>query len=1070
MKCPACGHQDQRGDFYCRHCGTALRTRSRDGEALRPEGQRRQITALFCDIVGSTALSEQLDPEDMVNVIRAYRDACTGVVERFDGWIARHLGDGILIYFGYPAAQEDDAERAVRTGLGLVRAVAGLALPSRTGLRVRVGIATGLVVVDDPADRSALEERMVIGGPLNLAARLQTLAEPNSVVIAETTRRLIGRLFDCADLGDRELRGFAKPVRVWRVDGERNVASRFAAFHEAGATPLIGREEEFALLADRWRRSEKGEGQVVLLGGEPGIGKSRMLHELSRNLDIPPDGRLEFSCSPQFRHTAFFPVIETLEREAGFAADDGPDRRLDKLRAMLARSGCLGDDALQPIASLLSIPFDDRGRPVVQEAGQRRELMLEALAAHLAGLASRRPLLLQFEDVHAADPSTLDLLTLIMDRARSSRLMVIVTFRLDFDPPWTEDARPNVTGVVLKRFTPAQSAMLVNSVACRGTLPDGVIGRIIGRADGVPLFIEELTKAVIEASVPGDGSGHPGVAATTIPATLQDLLMARLDRLAPGKEVAQIGAVIGREFSYDMLAAVSDLDDRALRDALDQLTGGGLLLSHGTPPGATYGFKHALIQETAYQALLRGKRQQLHGRIVRTLVERFPDTVRSRPELVARHYEESGQFREAARYRLIAGQRALAQSGSLEAVEQVNEGLRLLAGLPEGAGRDRLEIPLQVTLGAALAATRGLAAPEVGGAYARARRLCEQIGERAQLLTVLYGQTEFHLDRAELRHALAIAKELLAEAEQQRETPARLTGHSAVGVISFYLGQLEAAGRHLEQAIALHDLPQSRYLPLVQPYNHRIKCLGFLSWNLFSQGYPDRAVERQREALTRARLLSHPATLAFALEQASDFSAYAGAPEQVADLTGELIGLASDCGFASALAAGRILRGWALVHLGRIAEGMPIMQEGMAAYRATRGELGIPFHLALFAEALSKAGRTSEGLVLIDEAIERAERWELGSQAELQWRRGELLIAADQVAAAEAALRRGLDIARRQNARMRELRAATSLARLWQRRGRCREARELLEPIYSWFREGLDTRDLKNARAVLSRT
>ncbi|WP_192499057.1 ATP-binding protein [Skermanella pratensis] len=1029
------------------------------------------MTALFCDIVGSTALSEQLDPEDMCNVIRAYRDVSTGVVERFDGWIARHLGDGILIYFGYPAVQENDAERAVRTGLALVRAVAGLVLPSRPGLRVRVGIATGLVVVDDLADRSVLEERMVIGGPLNLAARLQTLAEPNSVVIAETTRRLIGGLFDCTDMGDQELRGFAKPVRVWRVDGERNVASRFAALHDTGSTPMIGREEEFALLADRWHRSAAGDGQVVLLGGEPGIGKSRMLHELSRHLGIPPDGRLDFSCSPQFRHTAFFPVIEALEREAGLAADDRPERRIDKLRAMLARSGCLVDEVLQPIASLLSIPFDDRGRPVIQDSGQRRELMLDALAAHFGGLASRRPMLLQVEDAHAADPSTLELLTLIMNRARSLRLMLIVTFRLDFNPPWTADDRSHCTSIVLKRFTPEQSAMLVTSVAQRGALPDRVIGRIIGRADGVPLFIEELTRAVLESSVPENGWGGPSdLPATTIPATLHDLLMARLDRLAPGKEVAQIGAVIGREFSHDLLAAVSDLDDRALSDALDQLTGGGLLLSHGTPPKATYSFKHALIQETAYQALLRGKRRQLHGRIVRTLVGRFPDTVRNRPELVARHYEEAGQFLEAAQHRLIAGQRALAQSGSLEAVEQVNEGLRLLARLPEGIGRDRLEIPLQITLGAALAATKGLAAPEVGGAYVRARQLCEQIGERTQLLTALYGQTEFHLGRAELRHALAIAKELLAEAEQQRETSARLTGHTAVGVISFYLGQLEAAGGHLEQAIALHDLPQSRNLPLVQPYNHRIKCLGFLSWNLFSRGYPDKAVERQKEALTRARLLSHPATLAFALEQASDFSAYAGAPEQVADLTGELIGLASDCGFASALAAGRILRGWALVHLGRTAEGMPIMQEGMAAYRATRGELGIPFHLALFAEALSKAGRASEGLVLIDEAIERAERWELGSQAELQWRRGELLIAVDQGAAAEAALRRGLDIARGQNARMRELRAATSLARLWQRRGRRREARELLEPIYSWFGEGLDTRDLKNARAVLSWT
>ena len=567
----------------------------------------------------------------------------------------------------------------------------------------------------------------------------------------------------------------------------------------------------------------------MLLSGEPGIGKSRMLYEFSHNLNIPPDGRLDFSCTPQFRHTAFYPVIEALERKAGFAPDDQPERRLDKLRAMLARSGCAVAEVLQPVASLLSVPFDDGGRPVIQDPRQRRELTLEALMAHFGGLAGRQPMLLLFEDVHAADPSTLELLKLIMDRARSLRLLVIVTFRLDFQPPWTTEGhspQTHVTSVMLKRFSQAQSAELVISVAQRKTLPDAVIGGIIARADGVPLFIEELTKAVMEASILKDGGNGPsGLPLPAIPATLHDLLMARLDRLAPGKEVAQIGAVIGREFSYELLAAVFDRDDDTLCRALDQLTGGELLLAHGTPPKAAYTFKHALIQETAYQALLRGKRQQLHGRIVQILLDRFPETVRTKPELVARHYAEAGIIREAAEHWLIAGQRALAQSGSLEAVEQLNEGLRLLARLPEGIDRHRLEISLQITLGAALAATKGLAAPEMGSAYARARHLCEQIGERSQILSALYGQTEFHLGRAELRRALSIAKDLLAEAEQQREVAARLTGYSAVGVISFYLGQLEPARTHLEQAVALYDLPENQNLQVMQPYDHRIKCL-----------------------------------------------------------------------------------------------------------------------------------------------------------------------------------------------------------------------------------------------------
>ena len=670
--------------------------------------ERRQLTVMLVDLVGSTALSSQLDPEDMREVIRAYQNTVAGEVSRLEGHVAKFMGDGVLCYFGWPRAHEDEAERAVRAGLAIVTAVAKLTGGGQA-LACRVGIATGLVVVGDVVGEGSSREETVVGDTPNVAARLQAIAPPAAVVIATSTRRLLGTTFELEDLGPQLLKGFVGTIGAWRVQGEHAVDSRFEA-RSTGPTPLVGREEEVALLVERWHQAQHGEGQVVLLSGEPGIGKSRITRALYERLDGVPHLRLRHQCSPYYVDTPLRPLVEHFEQAAGFQPDDQPAAKLGKLEALLAEGTERTSTATPLIAAILSIPLDGCYPPLTGPPQQQREATIEALAERVTDLARRQPVLTVFEDLHWADPTTLELLDRLIGRIAGERVLVLLTSRPDFSPPWK--CRPHATLISLNRLPRRQSAALAAAVAGEHGLPDTVLHEIVARADGVPLFIEELTKTVVETAgdtMMPDGGRHRTAGTTqrpAIPATLQDSLMARLDRLAGSKELAQIGATIGREFGYELLAAVSELAESELREGLGQLVASELVFVRGAPPAATYTFKHALVQDVAYASLLRTRRQQLHARIARELEERWPETQQLRPELLAYHFAEADLPQKAAAYGLEAGRSSFGRSAAAEAAVHLQRALDLLSRLPDDESRRRLELDLQITLGHALIATK----------------------------------------------------------------------------------------------------------------------------------------------------------------------------------------------------------------------------------------------------------------------------------------------------------------------------------------------------------------------------
>jgi len=670
---------------------SAVSVRSED------RAERRQVTVMFSDLVGSTALSARMDPEDLRDVISAYQKCVAETVGRFGGFVAKYMGDGVLVYFGYPQAHEDDAERAVRAGLKLVSTVSGL--KPDPALQTRVGIATGLVVVGDLVGSGEAQERGIIGETPNLAARLQGIAEPTTVVIAESTRKLLGTFFELGDLGVKDLKGIAKPVHAWAVLRASSMEGRFEALHASGLTALVGREEETELLLRRWSRAKSGEGQVVLLSGEAGIGKSRLMTVLLGSVASEPHTRLRYFCSPQHTDSALYPIIGQMERAAGLAHGDAAKAKLDKLDALLAQTTTSVEHAAL-FAEMLSLSNDGR-YPSLDKLTpeQRRERTLQALVSQMEALARQNPVLMIFEDAHWTDPTSLEVFGQIADRIRTLRVLLIVTFRPEFEPPWI--GRAHVTALTVNRMTEREIGTLIDRVVGNKLLPANVRQDIIKRSDGIPLFIEEMTKAVLEAE--SEGAAEQTIATTpsqsrAVPASLHASLMARLDRLGQAKEVAQIGGAIGREFSYALLAAVARKQDAELQSALDRLIGSGLLFRQGLPPHATYLFKHALIQDAAYGTLLREPRRALHARIVHTLESQFAEIAENQPELLARHYTEAGLIEKAALQWGKAGQRSVERSALVEAVEQLTRALGQIATLPSTPALRRDEIRLQVAL------------------------------------------------------------------------------------------------------------------------------------------------------------------------------------------------------------------------------------------------------------------------------------------------------------------------------------------------------------------------------------
>jgi class 3 adenylate cyclase/predicted ATPase len=1039
--------------------------------APRSEAERRQLTVLFCDLVGSTALAVRLDPEDLSAVIRRFQVTSTGVITSYSGYVAKFMGDGLLAYFGYPVTHEDEAENAVRAGLDLVGKVGRLLLPSGEALQVRVGVATGLVVLANNAGSGSADEVGVTGETPNLAARLQEAAAANTVVVSEVTRRLLGGGFVCERVGPQTLKGFTEPISAFKITGETAVESRFDAKIGSKLTQFVGRQREMALLINLWERARKGEGQVALICGEPGIGKSRISIALVNEIARDDPATIRWQCSSHHINSPLYPVIRNLERAARFDREDSAATRVEKLETLLSRVGqsTLADAPL--FAALLSIPSVGRYPPLDLTPQRQKDLTIDALIRQALAHTPKRPVLFLLEDAHWADPTTLELLNRTIEAIRSSRFFALITFRPDFFSPWLD--RSHVTMLRLERLSRDEVVAMLVDLTAGKRLPTEVSEIILNKTDGVPLFVEEMTKAILETGVleeVGERYFLQGpIAVPSIPVTLHDSLVARLDRLAPIKEVAQIGAAIGREFPYRLLAALAPMSGTSLDSALAQLIAADLIYSRGQPPESAYVFKHALVQDAAYGSLLRSKRQQLHSNIADALRAQFPQVVETQPELMAHHLEEAGLPKQAIDFFRKAGQRAIERSGFAEAIGHLTRALELL-GSGGGDARRRTALELEVLLAQATLAGCGYAAPETQSAYQRAKALFDDWTEPAKKFAVLYGLWASYYVGGEVAKQRVASAEFLAEAERHSVPSAVCLSHRTFGTTYVTMGEFEAGRRHLEQARALYE----QGFESAQTYHYGqdigATALCYLCWALWQLGYVDQAADVATRAVRHAESLSHPFTLAYTICHARGMiDVMRRRPENTNAYAQTVISLCNEHGLPFWGAGGEILDGWATSY-DDPNKGVEQVRAGLVAWRKTGARLWLPIFVALEAEAHAAAGRYDAALGAVDEAIaisgQTGERWAIAEVIRLRAKilsksgRGE----ADEI---EASLNESIETARSQGAKCWQLRAACDLVQFQVKRGRKQNALSLLRSIYQQFTEGFDTPDLITAKSLL---
>jgi class 3 adenylate cyclase/predicted ATPase len=1045
-----------------------------------PEAERRQLTVMFCDLADSTKLSQQLDPEDLREVIRAYQHTSAEAIARFDGYIAQHLGDGLLIYFGWPRAHEDDAQRALHAGLGIVEAITTTLNPRLkrehgVQLTIRLGAHTGPVVVGEMGGGDRLEN-LATGETVNIAARLEGVAQPNTVVVSSVTERLVRGAFALEDLGPQALKGVSEPMQVFRVLRPIEARREEGESMPDGGVFLVGRDEEIGLLLRRWEQSKEGLGQVVLISGEAGIGKSSLTATMRTRVAQEGYTRITFRCSPYHTNSALYPVITHLEQMLGFARDESSGTKLDKLEQVLRTTSLTLDEALPLIAMLLSVPLEGRYSTPTLSPQQQRQQTLDTLVAWLTEESEKQPVLVVWEDLHWADPSTLEMLGLVLQQSPTVPLLNALTFRPEFNPPWP--TRSHITPLTLNRLERPQVEALITHLAGGKTLPVDVVEHIVAKTDGVPLYVEELTKMLLASDLLQEKTDQyvltGPLATVAIPDTLQDSLMARLDQLKTAKEVAQLGAVLGREFTYEALQLIASQDEDTLRTGLAQLVNAELLYQRGRLPRARYIFKHALIQDAAYASLLRSTRQQVHRQIAQVLERSFPEVVETQPELLAHHYTEAGQHEAAIRYWQQAGQHALLGSALAEAIVHLTQGLTLLTALPETPARLQQELDLRVALGPALIDAKGHGIPEVERTYARAQELCKQLGNTPQLFPVLRGLMLYHMTRGPLQTASQLGEQLLRLAQAQSDPALLMLAHGMLGQVLFYRGEPAASQTHLTQALAIYTPQAHRALAVRYGVDLGVASGIWLAWALWQLGYPDQALQHSQTACTLAHEASHPYSLGAALL----WSAYVhqhrrearAAQEQAVAVTT----LATEQGFASLVAWGTVFHGWALAAQGQHVAGVAEIRQGLAADPVTGGAKQFqPYFLGLLAEAYREGGHPEEGLNALAEALAVMDTTQARYYgAELYRLQGTLLLntacsVRHAILTPEDCFQKALCIARDQHAKSLELRAATSLARLWQSQGKRQEAYDLLAPVHSWFTEGFDTADLKDAKAIL---
>jgi class 3 adenylate cyclase/tetratricopeptide (TPR) repeat protein len=1058
-KCPSCGASNNPGAKFCNQCASPLaapdsKAKGQPGEEIA--GERRHLTVLFCDLVNSTEIAARLDPEEWRDIAAQYQRSAGEAVTRLGGHVAKYLGDGLVVYFGYPQAHEDDAERAVRGGLAIVDAIAPLndrlaGEQSAVRLAVRVGIHTGSVVVGQGGGKEA----DVFGDAPNIASRVQGVAEPDTVVITAPVHQLVSGLFVVEDRGAHALKGIEFPMQLYRAIQPSVVRRRTRGPAARALTPFVGRDDEMRLLLSRWERACDGEGQLVIVAGEGGIGKSRLVEEFRERIKPIPHLWIECAGEQFFENTPFHAVTQMLNQGLGWRGDESKEERVIQIERSLELSGMKLAETVPLIAEMLNLPIPEKYPPVLLAPDQKRKRLLAALAGWVFGATRTQPLVLALEDLHWVDPSTLELQHTLVEQAATARLMLLFTARPEFRASWL--MRAHHAQITLNRLSDRQTREMVAGVAARSALAKEMIDTVVKRTDGVPLFAEELTRLILE----GDGRS----VAREIPATLHDSLTARLDRLGSAKEVAQVAAVIGREFFYELLQAVLPMPEAELQSALAKLADAELIYARGIPPEATYQFKHALIQDAAYEALLKTRRKELHRRVARTITEKFTALAEAQPEVLARHWTGAGEAEPAIAAWQKAGEAADARGALKEAEENFRQALAMLSTLPASPERDARELAIVAVLSWLLVRIKGYSATETIEVTERARALAEKTGNLLQLILQVTGTYAAVFVLGDYSGAAALADQLLDLAQREGSNIGLIIAHVAQVNVRFDRGDLVGLEEHFARLGSLLEAAERGQFP--GPIaNGIVTSMGYASLGAWMLGHPEEASRRSAQAIAFAHDYKNPFVLAGARSLDGYLHRWFREPQPAADAAAEAVAISEQHSFSFSGDSSRIILGWARAQLGNPAEGVALVRQGLAGLAKAGGRTDITNGLTILAEAQALDGAVDDALITLDEALQANPQELVFRPNILKWR-GELRLRIGQTEPAEADFREAIALAQNMRAKGWELRASTSLARLLAKHGKRDEARVMLADIYNWFTEGFDTADLKDAKALL---